>query len=115
MLELAIVVPPGPALPERGFRGVLAPVLEAETGRTRLAALGWRREGRGGSEDMVPSFWRSRILRSRRLMCRSSLGWIVLGLRDAWGGWREVTDYYCRFLAQAYFLLLYYLCTIVVR
>jgi len=68
---LAIVVE-GPTLLERGFKGVLAPVLEVEMGGTRLAELGWRREGRGGSAEMVPSFWRSRILRSRRLMCRSS-------------------------------------------
>ncbi len=65
--ELAIVVE-GPALPERGFRGVLAPVVDAEMGGTRFAELGCRREGRGGSADIVPSFWRSRILRSRRLM-----------------------------------------------
>ncbi len=70
--ELAIVVLGPRALPESGCRGVLAPVLEVEMGGTRLAALGWRSEGSGGSEEIVPSFWRSRILRSRRLMWRSS-------------------------------------------
>lgn len=68
--ELAMVVEGPMMLPESGLSGVLAPVLEEENalGGTRLAELACKREGRGGSFDMVPSFWRSRILRSRRLM-----------------------------------------------
>jgi len=72
MALLAMVVE-GPALPERGCRGVEAPVVEVERGGRRvLRLLLLRREGSCGSGWMEPSFWRSRILKSRRLICRSS-------------------------------------------
>jgi len=67
---LAIVVE-GPALPDGGWRGVEAPVVEVEREGRRCVLL-WRREGSCGSMAMAPSFWRSRILMSRRLICRSS-------------------------------------------
>lgn len=65
----------GPALPDRGFSGVLALVVEVEMGGRRLPTVGLIREGSVGSMAMVPSFWRSRIFRSRRLICRSS--WVM--------------------------------------
>ena len=73
---LAIVVE-GPALPERGCSGVGAPsVLDERGGRRVLRVLLLRSEGSCGSGWMAPSFWRSRILKSRRLIWRSS--WVVL-------------------------------------
>lgn len=69
---LAIVVE-GPALPERGCSGVGAPVMVDErVGRRVDRVLLLRREGSCGSGWMAPSFWRSRILKSRRLIWRSS-------------------------------------------
>jgi len=68
---LAMVVE-GPALPERGCKGVEAPVVDVERGGRRVVRLLLlRREGSCGSGWMEPSFWRSRILKSRRLICRS--------------------------------------------
>lgn len=68
---LAMVVEGPAALPERGCRGVDAPVVEVERGGrrvVRLAVLLFRREGSWGSMAIAPSFWRSRILRSSRLI-----------------------------------------------
>ena len=72
VMGLLAMVVDGPALPERGCKGVEAPVVEVERGGSleRLALL--RREGSCGSGWMEPSFWRSRILKSRRLIWRSS-------------------------------------------
>ena len=72
---LFAIVVEGPALPERGCRGVPDPVVlvvvEARgVKRGRLVVC--RREGREGSGGRAPSFWRSRILKSRRLIWRSS-------------------------------------------
>ena len=61
----------GPALPGSGCGGVEAPVVEVEREGRRCVLL-CRREGSCGSMEMDPSFWRSRILMSRRLICRSS-------------------------------------------
>ena len=67
----------GPALPERGFSGVGPPVVvDVSGGRRVLRTLLLRSEGSCGSGWMAPSFWRSRILKSRRLIWRSS--WNVL-------------------------------------
>lgn len=64
----------GPAFPESGCRGVELPVWGAESGGGRVVSVDvFRREGSCGSMEMAPSFWRSRILKSRRLICRSSL------------------------------------------
>ena len=71
---LAMVVE-GPALPESGFRGVEAPVVLVEPvngGRRVEREVLCRRDGSCGSGWMAPSFWRSRILKSRRLICLSS-------------------------------------------
>ena len=84
-LLLAMVVE-GPALPDRGFSGVLAPVVEVEMGGRRLPTVGLSREGRVGSMAMVPSFWRSRILRSRRLICRSSWVMLLIECKVEWRG-----------------------------
>lgn len=67
---LAMVVEGPAALPERGCRGVDAPVVEVERGGRRVLRLAvlLRREGSCGSMAIAPSFWRSRILRSRRLI-----------------------------------------------
>ncbi len=71
MGSLAIVVEE-PALPERGCKGVEAPVVDVESGGSRVVRLLLlRREGSCGSGWMEPSFWRSRILKSRRLICLS--------------------------------------------
>lgn len=63
----------GPALPESGWRGgtmVEDPVVRG--GRRPLRVEVLRREGNCGSMAMAPSFWRSRIFRSSRFICRSS-------------------------------------------
>lgn len=53
---LAMVVE-GPALPERGCRGVEAPVVEAERGGSRVESdVLFSREGSWGSGCMAPSF-----------------------------------------------------------
>lgn len=68
----------GPALPERGFSGVGPPVVvDVRGGRRVLRMLLLRSEGSWGSGWMAPSFWRSRILKSRRLIWRSSWGVLV--------------------------------------
>ena len=72
MLLFAMVVE-GPALPERGYKGVDVPVVVVEKfGRRVDREVLLRREGSCGSGAMAPSFWRSRILKSRRLIWRSS-------------------------------------------
>jgi len=53
-------------------RGVEAPVVVVEGRRRVCREVLVRREGSCGSGWMAPSFWRSRILKSRRLICRSS-------------------------------------------
>lgn len=68
---LAMVVE-GPAFPDRGCRGVGPPVVVDERGGKRVLSVLFRREGSCGSGWMAPSFWRSRILKSRRLIWRSS-------------------------------------------
>ncbi len=69
VIELLAMVVEGPALPERGCKGVEAPVAEAESGGRRVEReVLFRREGSWGSGWMAPSFWRSRILKSRRLI-----------------------------------------------
>lgn len=71
---LAMVVL-GPALPGIGCRAVEVPVVPIENGGGRVLRVEvLRREGSCGSMAMALSFWRSRILKSRRLICRSSLG-----------------------------------------
>ena len=75
----AIVVE-GPALPERGCRGVEAPVVVPEKlGRRVEREVLVRREGSWGSGAMAPSFCRSRILKSRRLIWRSSWVFVLIG------------------------------------
>jgi hypothetical protein len=57
----------GPALPESGCRGVDAPAVLVERGGGRVERVEvLRRDGSSGSMEMAPSFWRSRILISRR-------------------------------------------------
>lgn len=89
LVEVLAMVVEGPtALPERGWRGVEAPVeVVVERGGRRV----WReefvrREGSWGSMEMEPSFWRSRILRSRRLIWRSSFWGVSIEIIDLQGG-----------------------------
>lgn len=86
-LELAIVVE-GTALLEMGWRGVEVPVVEVERGGRRVLSVEvlLRREGSWGSMAMAPSFWRSRILRSRRLICRSKRA-AARSLRPSFSSW----------------------------
>lgn len=64
----AIVVE-GTAFPESGCKGVELPVCRAESGGGRVVSVDvFRREGSCGSMEITPSFWRSRILKSRRLI-----------------------------------------------
>ena len=70
-IELFAIVVEGPALPDRGCRGVGPPLALAESGGRRVVLL-LRSVGSCGSGWMAPSFWRSRILKSRRLIWRSS-------------------------------------------
>ena len=72
LIGLLAIVVEGPALPGSAFRGVDAPVVEVERGGSLVCILLWfRSEGSWGSGAIEPSFWRSRILKSRRLICRS--------------------------------------------
>ena len=71
MIELFAIVVEGPALPDRGCRGVGPPVALVERGGRRVVLL-LRSVGSCGSGWIAPSFWRSRILKSRRLIWRSS-------------------------------------------
>lgn len=66
-------------------RGVDALVEELEREGRRWVD-GLRREGSCGSIDMLPSFWRSRILRSRRLICRSNRV-AAFSLRPTFSSW----------------------------
>lgn len=87
---LAIVVE-GPALPERGCNGVDVLDMDVVRGGRRelrvLLLLLLSREGSCGSMAMAPSFWRSRILRSRRLICRSSTR-DILSARLIFSSWK---------------------------
>lgn len=63
----------GPAFPESGWRAVDGPGCSPASGGGRVVRVDvFKREGSCGSMAMAPSFWRSRILKSRRLICRSS-------------------------------------------
>jgi len=69
VIGLLAMVVEGPAFPESGCRGVEAPVVEVERGGRRVERdVLFRRDGSCGSGWMAPSFWRSRILKSRRLI-----------------------------------------------
>ena len=70
-MELLAMVVEGPALPDRGCRGVGPPLAFVERGGRRVVLL-LRSVGSCGSGWMAPSFWRSRILKSSRLIWRSS-------------------------------------------
>ena len=63
---------PPPWLPETGCNGVLAPVLEDDSGGTRFPGESFNSEGICGSAGMEPSLCRSRSLISSRLTYRSS-------------------------------------------
>lgn len=84
VMGLLAMVVEGPALPERGCRGVEAPVVEAERGGSRVERdVLFNKEGSWGSGWIAPSFWRSRILKSRRLIWRSS--WSLCKERESEG------------------------------
>ena len=83
---LAIVVE-GPALPGMELRGVDTPVVADERGISlvrRLLLLS--KEGSCGSGAIEPSFWRSRILKSRRFICRSRR-MAAFSLRPIFSSW----------------------------
>lgn len=72
MAAFAMLADPPAVFPDRGWSGVLVPVVVDEVGGTRFALDSRKSDGSIGSNAIVPSFCRSRNLMSRRLMWRST-------------------------------------------
>jgi hypothetical protein len=63
---------PPPWLPDTGWSGVFAPVLDSDDAGTLLPIDSCISDGIVGSEGIDPSLCRSRSLMSNRLTCRSN-------------------------------------------